>query len=95
GVHLWLTEKFLFKPQRVRDASGVGDREPVSNRRGTTGMQEPLLVRLARARREHPLRPVGRVPEREVAGFCGFGPDGAGELRLPTVRFAGEESAGG
>ncbi|HTJ69258.1 MAG TPA: hypothetical protein VL551_17105 [Actinospica sp.] len=90
GVHLRLTEKYLFKPQRVRDAAGIGDRELVSNRRGTTGMEEPLLVRLARARREHPLRAVGRVPEREVAAFCGFLPDASGELRLPTVRFAGE-----
>jgi hypothetical protein len=53
-------------------------------------MEEPLLVRLARARREHPLRAVGKVPEREVAAFCGMPPDGSGGPGLPTVRFAGE-----
>jgi len=87
GVHLRLTEKYLFKPQRARDAAGLGDRELVSNRRGTTGMEEPLLVRLARARREHPLRAVGTVPERDLAACCGLGQDAFAEERLPTVRF--------
>jgi hypothetical protein len=58
SVHLMLTEKFLFKPQRHRDQVGLGDSHLVSNREGTTGMDEPLLLRLARARREHPLRPL-------------------------------------
>ena len=89
GVHLLLTEKYLFKPQRVRDRTGVGDRELVSNRRGTSGMEEPLLVRLARARREHPLRGVGRLPERELLACCGLAPDAFAPERLPTVRFAG------
>lgn len=95
GVHLQLTEKYLFKPQRARDASGVGDRELVSNRRGTTGMEEPLLVRLARARREHPLRPLGRLPERELVAACGLAPDAFDQARLPTVRFAGQEPGDG
>jgi hypothetical protein len=60
AVHLMLAEKYLFKPQQVRDASGVGDRPLVSNRTGTTGMDEPMLVRLARARQWHPLRRLGR-----------------------------------
>jgi hypothetical protein len=89
GVHLLLTEKYLFKPQRERDRTGIGDRELVSNRRGTTGMAEPLLVRLARARREHPLRGVGRLPERELLACCGLEPDAFAPDRLPTVRFAG------
>jgi hypothetical protein len=88
GVHLRLTEKYLFKPQRVRDRTGVGDRELVSNRRGTTGMEEPLLVRLARARREHPLRGIGRLPERELTARAGLAPDTFAEPNLPTVRFA-------
>ena len=92
GVHLRLTEKYLFKPQRARDEAGIGDREPVSNRRGTTGMEEPLLVRLARARREHPLRPLGRLPERELTACCGLDAHAFAEARLPTVRFAGEPS---
>ena len=94
GVHLRLTEKYLFKPQRVRDETGIGDRELVSNRRGTTGMEEPLLVRLARARREHPLRAVGRLPERELIACCGLAPDAFAAEHLPTVRFAAGSSAG-
>jgi hypothetical protein len=93
GVHLRLTEKYLFKPQRARDEAGIGDRELVSNRRGTTGKEEPLLVRLARARREHVLRAVGKLPEREVAAFCGVDAD-AFAARLPTVRFIGEGQIG-
>lgn len=85
AVHLQLTEKFLFKPQRARDSIGVGDRELVSNRRGTTGMEPPLLVRLTRARAAHPLRTLGRIPDDELAaagGPAGFDPD-----TRPTVRF--------
>jgi hypothetical protein len=92
AVHLMLTEKFLFKPQRGRDLSGAGDREPVSNRRGTTGMEEPLLVRLTQARRNHPLRFLGLLPDRELVALCG--PDaeplldgGPEDDRRPTVRF--------
>jgi hypothetical protein len=59
AVHLLLAEKYLFKPQRIRDSVGIGDRPLVSNRTGTTGMDEPLLVRLARARQRHPLRRLG------------------------------------
>ena len=90
GVHLRLTEKYLFKPQRVRDETGIGDRELVSNRRGTTGMEEPLLVRLARARREHPLRGIGRLTERELIACCGLEPDAFAAEHLPTVRFAAD-----
>ena len=71
AVHLMLTEKYLFKPQRDRDRSGAGDRPLVSNRRGTTGMEEPLLVQLTRARRNHPLRPVGLLPDQRLAALCG------------------------
>jgi hypothetical protein len=86
AVHLMLTERFLFKPQRVRDLAGVGDRPLVSNRRGTTGMEEPLLVRLTRARQNHPLRSIGHVPRRDL-----FAASGAAVIddpdRQPTVRF--------
>lgn len=86
GVHLMLTEKYLFKPQRARDEAGVGDSPLVSNRRGTSGMEEPLLVRLARARRDHPLRSLGLVPGRELAEL---GPASGSDPRqpLPTVRY--------
>jgi hypothetical protein len=66
SVHLMLTEKYLFKPQRRRDQAGLGDSPLVSNREGTTGMDEPLLVRLARARREHPLRALTNPRIREL-----------------------------
>jgi hypothetical protein len=88
AVHLMLTEKFLFKPQRTRDASGEGDREPVSNRRGTTGMAESLLVRLTQGRRNHPLRFLGQLPHRELSELCGTGTGTGTALEdLPTVRF--------
>lgn len=91
AVHLMLTEKFLFKPQRARDSSGVGDRRLVSNRQGTTGMKEPLLVQLARARRRHLLQPLGQISDNELAQIA-YG-EAAGNTRtrperLPTVRFA-------
>ncbi len=58
GAHLMLSKKFLFKPQQVRDATGIGDRELVSNRAGTTGMNESFLDRLTQARRDHALAPL-------------------------------------
>jgi hypothetical protein len=45
GAHLMLSRKFLFRPQRARDAAGQGDKPLVSNRRGTTGMDETVLER--------------------------------------------------
>ena len=87
AVHLMLTEKYLFKPQRGRDEAGIGDRELVSNRRGTTGMEEPLLVRLTRARKNHLLRDFGRIPAHELAAVGGLGSLEADPDRLPTVRF--------
>ncbi|MEY9930233.1 hypothetical protein ABH926_004878 [Catenulispora sp. GP43] len=88
GVHLMLMEKYLFKPQRARDESGVGDSPLVSNRRGTSGMEEPLLVRLTRARRDHPLRMFVMLPADELSRSAPAGhPDG-----VPTVRYRAGES---
>ncbi|WP_211191829.1 hypothetical protein [Actinoplanes sp. TBRC 11911] len=61
GAHLMLSKKFLFKPQRRRDEAGAGDRRLVSNRSGTTGMNETYLERLTRARQDHPLAPLRAV----------------------------------
>ncbi|MFI5494903.1 hypothetical protein [Actinoplanes sp. NPDC051859] len=61
GSHLMLSKKFLFKPQRQRDAEGIGDHALVSNRSGTTGMTETYLERLTRARRDHVLAPLHRA----------------------------------
>ncbi len=87
AVHLMLTEKYLFKPQRDRDRSGLGDRPLVSNRRGTTGMEEPLLVRLTQGRRDHPLRFVGQIPDRELAALCDGDMVDLEARKLPTVHF--------
>jgi hypothetical protein len=61
GAHLMLSKRFLFNPQRRRDEDGLGDRQLVSNRRGTTGMDESFLDRLTRKRREHALAPLRRT----------------------------------
>ncbi|MCA2216231.1 hypothetical protein [Jidongwangia harbinensis] len=61
GAHLMLSKRFLFNPQRRRDSEGIGDRQLVSNRRGTTGLDESILDRLTRMRREHPLAPLRRT----------------------------------
>jgi hypothetical protein len=66
GAHLMLSKKFLFKPQQRRDAAGLGDGPVVSNRAGTTGMNETFLDRITRARQDHPLAPLRAVVTREM-----------------------------
>jgi hypothetical protein len=58
GAHLMLSKRYLFNPQRRREAAGLGDKPLVSNRAGTTGMNESYLERLTRARRNHLLAPL-------------------------------------
>jgi len=67
GAHLMLSKKYLFKPQRRRDEAGQGDKPLVSNRRGTTGMNELFLERLTRSRHEHLLAPLRGVLSVETA----------------------------
>ena len=62
GAHLMLSKRYLFNPQRQRDETGEGDSELVSNRSGTTGMDETFLDRLTRVRRAHILAPLRRSP---------------------------------
>lgn len=64
GVHLMLSKRFLFGPQRIRDREGLGDPGVVSNRSGTTGMDESRLELLTRARHDHVLSPLRLVPIR-------------------------------
>jgi hypothetical protein len=71
GAHLALTKKYLFKPQQHRDAAGFGDPGVVSNRRGTTGMDESLLERLTRARKDHILSPLRGIRSAEPAAPAG------------------------
>jgi len=55
GVHLKIAQKYLFAPQRQREIAGLGDPHVVSNRYGTTGMDERYLIELTRARHRHAL----------------------------------------
>jgi hypothetical protein len=71
GAHLMLSKRFLFNPQRRRDEDGIGDHPLVSNRRGTTGMNESMLDRLTQMRRRHGL-----------AGLHGAPPDDASFSRI-------------
>jgi hypothetical protein len=91
AVNLMLTDRVLYKPLRERDLSAGGEGNPVSSRRDAPGIEEPLLVRLALARRNHPLRALGQLPHRELAAACGTdtGLEEAWAGRPPTVRFAG------
>lgn len=69
GAHLMLSKKFLFKPQQRRDAAGLGDKRLVSNRAGTTGMNESFLDRITRARQDHVLAPLRNVVTHETSEF--------------------------
>jgi hypothetical protein len=68
GVHLMLSKRFLFHPQRARDREGAGDPGVVSNRSGTTGMDEPRLEAMTRARHDHVLTPLRHLSALEVTG---------------------------
>jgi hypothetical protein len=74
GFHLSLIKKYLFKPSRARESAGVADSLLVSNRAGTTGMQQPLLDRLVRARQNHLLAGLRRIPARAIELAAGTRP---------------------
>jgi len=82
GAHLMLSKRFLFNPQRRRDEEGLGDRRLVSNRRGTTGMDESVLGRLTRMRRDHDLAEFRRTPTAV--------PDAAAPVSLEGVELVPE-----
>lgn len=82
GVHLRLSKKLLFAPQRHRDETGLGDRHPISNRAGTTGLTETHLERLSRARREHALAALKPVLAGDPAPA---GPSADALVRLETA----------
>jgi hypothetical protein len=63
GAHLMVSKRFLFNPQRRREDEGKGDQALVSNRRGTTGMDESVLGRLARLRHDHQLMDLRRASD--------------------------------
>jgi hypothetical protein len=72
GVHLLLAKKFLFAPQSHREAGGLGDSGVVSNRRGTTGMDEAFLEELTRERHRHGLAMLRRVGTAELVSVAGI-----------------------
>ncbi|MGI5239429.1 hypothetical protein [Dactylosporangium sp. CA-139066] len=71
GVHLLLARRFLFGPQQERDRSGHGDPGVVSNRRGTTGMDESALRHLTRLRQQHHLSALRALPLSELERIAG------------------------
>ena len=93
-----LSKRFLFNPQRRRDEEGIGDRQLVSNRRGTTGMDESILDRLTRMRRDHLLTALRRTSAQLALAAVPL-PVDLVELRpAPIVRAAcqaGPERCGG
>jgi hypothetical protein len=95
GVHLRLSKHFLFDPQRDRDHAGLGDPGVVSNRTGTTGMDETRLEMLTRVRHHHLLTPLRAIPApilQAVAhahGHANGGETGSGAAVL--VRFTGTD----
>ncbi|GAA0744320.1 hypothetical protein Drose_18565 [Dactylosporangium roseum] len=91
GVHLMLSKRYLFNPQRARDRSGFGDPGVVSNRRGTTGMDETALEHLTRVRQRHPLVALRALPTAELEALTGLAAlraDAPGDLAA-TVGFDG------
>jgi hypothetical protein len=71
GVHLLLARRFLFGPQQERDRSGHGDPGVVSNRRGTTGMDEAALRHLTRVRQQHHLSALRALPLPDLERLAG------------------------
>jgi hypothetical protein len=87
GVHLKMAQKYLFDPQRRREIAGLGDPHVVSNRRGTTGMDERYLQELTRERHQHVLACLHVLGGNELAALAGLDRAQAGLGGL--VRFAG------
>ncbi len=86
SAHLMLAKRYLFTPQRDRDRAGTGDTGVVSNRRGTTGMDEAALERLTRIRARHPLTALRRLPTAELEFLAHV--DGLRAGPAPEARFA-------
>jgi hypothetical protein len=73
GVHLKIAQKYLFAPQRRRELAGLGDPHVVSNRRGTTGMDELYLQELTRERHRHLLACLHVLGGSELDTLAGLG----------------------
>ena len=90
GVHLKIAQKYLFAPQRQRELTGLGDPHVVSNRYGTTGMDERYLQELTRARHQHVLAFLHTLGGSELDAMAGLDPARAAPADLGSlVRFTG------
>ncbi len=90
GVHLKIAQKYLFAPQRQRETAGFGDPHVVSNRYGTTGMDERYLLDLTRARHQHALACLRALSGGELDAVAGLDQARAGPADLGSlVRFTG------
>jgi hypothetical protein len=72
GLHLKIAKKYLFAPQRRREAAGLGDPGVVSNRLGTTGMDERYLEELTRTRHRHALACLHAIGGHELECLAGL-----------------------
>lgn len=91
SAHLMLAKRYLFEPQRARDRTGAGDTGVVSNRRGTTGMDEAVLERLTRGRGRHPLTALRRLPTADLEALAGV--DTLRAHHAATTRFVSAAAA--
>jgi hypothetical protein len=90
GVHLKIAQKYLFAPQRQREMAGLGDPHVVSNRYGTTGMDERYLQELTRARHQHALTCLRTLGGSELDAVAGLDQARAASAELGSlVRFSG------
>jgi hypothetical protein len=90
GVHLKIAQKYLFAPQRKREMAGLGDPHVVSNRSGTTGMDERYLQQLTRARQQHPLACLRTLGGADLEALAGLDRVRAAGVDLGSlVRFTG------
>jgi len=90
GVHLKIAQKYLFAPQRQREVAGLGDPHVVSNRYGTTGMDERYLQELTRTRQHHVLACLRILGGSELDALAGLDPARAAPADLGSlVRFSG------
>jgi hypothetical protein len=90
GVHLKIAQKYLFAPQRQREMAGLGDPHVVSNRYGTTGMDERYLQDLTRERHQHALACLRTLGGSELDSMAGLDQArGAAADLGGLVRFTG------
>jgi hypothetical protein len=93
GVHLKIAKKYMFAPQRQREVAGLGDPGVVSNRLGTTGMDEQYLEQLTRARHHHALACLHTVGGTEMDALAGLDRIRAASPGLDDlVRFTGPDT---